>query len=1102
MVVQLVGPPHVERETWVEARQHIDARLAFTSRAAREFWSEKLEERYRTVKRSRFVYADTIGCSRAILPQHRRHDQHFHRLFDPFLGSLQRTLEHELCSEVGEMHPQGMCFCVTKCCGLGDRACMVLAPDEEARSAYLNRLLPAGDSARLVFVLLSGVGNASSPPLSFVIRVVLDVTTDRDSGHRQFYLRLRGNPSLDNRNLPYAVAGACVNTWIDLVSSQPTKAYVWWAPGHEDTYNMWGPLSSIVAKARGRHRLTFELPAALQFAFSSSSSVECTTHPSRGSTPAAIPGELAGVSRTLAPEQRECLRYLFNSPDTVALLSGPGGTGKSLIARVLILARILTRRQRGHVVLTAARWRCVCSQTADLVKLATEVGMRLNPVCAKLYDATVHISDSAHLFLCAAPAPVLAGCHQVPDMELSILRLLSSCGTAGARPSGRALPALLLPLAAAGIEPGQEWLKVCEECHQEGVAGTRGTVFCSSCLRPVEESAGFSGDWAWRAWWPLQTHAANRNIGWAVADAVREPLRRLSTWCADTLRTMPSRGYRRDDAEELGGLFQRLAFALLRRLANGRWRRTIRGGRMLDSRTTHALVALRHAYTLDHPSQLTRCRVWISSATGFMTGSFWSTALTSVLSLLPASGSVFLGILDEAASVSCDSFLPGWLRLWSLASYAHVRFSVQLVLAGDTQQVLAGHANPGGRPPNIVDYLRYTQSAWARSFPSSLGIFREFAMLRTYRYQHWLQSHTISCGMYRGRLSLTPRPTDGGPVRQDWVSMFHMRAFDSRGTNTHRVGTSRVNLAEAFRVAVYVRLLVETHFVAPGDVAVIAMYKAQAEALQSMLPDGVEVGTVDSFQGRENLHVAVSSTTARSQDTGQALWSHTRSNGRANVALGRGIASTALFIDTGTLPNSVKAGGLLRLFVDDMRKVGAVWHGPVARAFDLARVRPTEEFLKHELADPKVQALDPPPPAFLASHDGPCSIRGTARAPAQRAPARVTALVVSGFDPRPSDEGFAIAYGAAKSSDPWMEFLSEPVGEGGDQKCEGLRVQLGAAARVGVVVATGVHKKKKGGTIRLVVVMWCEDTLTTLTAFRGNHHKHLTILPSVAGATQ
>jgi DNA polymerase alpha-associated DNA helicase A len=92
---------------------------------------------------------------------------------------------------------------------------------------------------------------------------------------------------------------------------------------------------------------------------------------------------------------------------------------------------------------------------------------------------------------------------------------------------------------------------------------------------------------------------------------------------------------------------------------------------------------------------------------------------------------------------------------------------------------------------------------------------------------------------------------------------FSEKAEDESGDQVHKstlLGDSKSNDMEAAVVAMHVRNLVEAG-VKDEDIAVITPYNAQVALLSSMLSEkypGIELGSVDGFQGREKEAVVVS----------------------------------------------------------------------------------------------------------------------------------------------------------------------------------------------------------------------------------------------------
>jgi ATP-dependent RNA/DNA helicase IGHMBP2 len=137
------------------------------------------------------------------------------------------------------------------------------------------------------------------------------------------------------------------------------------------------------------------------------------------------------------------------------------------------------------------------------------------------------------------------------------------------------------------------------------------------------------------------------------------------------------------------------------------------------------------------------------------------------------------------------------------------------------------------------------------------------------------------------------------------------------------IDPSTFNSGNAERVAAEVRRVL-SRGVAPTDVAVIAAYSAQARRLRDLLKveraNGVEVGTVDGFQGREKEVVVVD--LVRSNDSGElGFLSNTR---RMNVALTRARRFLLVVADSATLGNHPYYAQLLS-YIDELDAHGSAW---------------------------------------------------------------------------------------------------------------------------------------------------------------------------------
>ncbi len=131
------------------------------------------------------------------------------------------------------------------------------------------------------------------------------------------------------------------------------------------------------------------------------------------------------------------------------------------------------------------------------------------------------------------------------------------------------------------------------------------------------------------------------------------------------------------------------------------------------------------------------------------------------------------------------------------------------------------------------------------------------------------------------------------------------------------------NPGHAARVAAEVRRLLSRP-VAPGDVAVIAAYDAQVRLLREHLAveraAGLEVGTVDGFQGREKEAIVVD--LVRSNELGEiGFLADTR---RVNVALTRARRFLLIVADSATLGGHPYYGALLEA-IDRLDAHGSAW---------------------------------------------------------------------------------------------------------------------------------------------------------------------------------
>ena len=179
------------------------------------------------------------------------------------------------------------------------------------------------------------------------------------------------------------------------------------------------------------------------------------------------------------------------------------------------------------------------------------------------------------------------------------------------------------------------------------------------------------------------------------------------------------------------------------------------------------------------------------------------------------------------------------------------------VLAGDQHQL----------PPTVIDDQAARAGLGTTFFERIIAAAPEAA--RMLRVQHRMHADIMaypSRSKYAGRLEAAAAVAAHGladlGVAGDALRPGALVFLDSAGKGwleeRGEDGGSVRNPGQAARVAAEVRRLVGRGL-APADIAVIAPYRAQVDLLRALLGDldGLEVATVDGFQGREREAVVV-----------------------------------------------------------------------------------------------------------------------------------------------------------------------------------------------------------------------------------------------------
>jgi uncharacterized protein len=206
-----------------------------------------------------------------------------------------------------------------------------------------------------------------------------------------------------------------------------------------------------------------------------------------------------------------------------------------------------------------------------------------------------------------------------------------------------------------------------------------------------------------------------------------------------------------------------------------------------------------------------------------------------------------------------------------------------LVLLGDPQQL--PHVSQGVHPDGAGESVLTHLLDGAHTVDPVRGLFLE----RTWRM------HPVICGFvsdtfYGGRL--TPHE---GCARQS-VSSDGWSGAGLRFLPVEHEGNGQRSTEEAVAVAREVETLLhggslttfegERRPIEPRDILVVAPFNMQVRCLRERLPAGVEVGTVDKFQGREGAVVFFSMASSSGEDVPRGL-EFLFSPNRLNVAISR-----------------------------------------------------------------------------------------------------------------------------------------------------------------------------------------------------------------------
>ena len=236
-----------------------------------------------------------------------------------------------------------------------------------------------------------------------------------------------------------------------------------------------------------------------------------------------------------------------------------------------------------------------------------------------------------------------------------------------------------------------------------------------------------------------------------------------------------------------------------------------------------------------------------------------------------------------------------------------------VVLLGDPQQLphVTQGIHPGGAGVSVLEHLLGDELTVA----PDRGLFLE---------QTW-RMHPDVCAFISG-LAYDARLRAHPDCSRQRVDAPGLSGTGLRYLAVEHTGNAQQSVEEAAAIASEVRRLLDsgtftdrsgiTRALTPSDILVVAPYNMQVHALLNVLPAGVDVGTVDKFQGREAPVVFFSLATSSGEDIPRGL-EFLFSRNRLNVAVSRAKALAVLVCSPRLLETRCRT-------VEQMRLVNAL----------------------------------------------------------------------------------------------------------------------------------------------------------------------------------
>lgn len=275
------------------------------------------------------------------------------------------------------------------------------------------------------------------------------------------------------------------------------------------------------------------------------------------------------------------------------------------------------------------------------------------------------------------------------------------------------------------------------------------------------------------------------------------------------------------------------------------------------------------------------------------------------------SGAIDLLLVDEAGQMSLADVV------------AIARSARNLVLFGDPMQLAqpTKGTHPGMAGLSALEHL----CAGSATVPEDAGLLLDVS---------W-RMHPAICGfiseqMYDGRLS--PRlecsaltVADGPLVSGAGLRWMPINHSDNRTSSMEEV-LAVAALCDAALGRQWTDATGATRTVDPADILVVTPYNAQANLIRQRVPNGVQVGTVDMFQGREAAIVVVSLAASALEDIPRGI-DFLLSKNRLNVAISRAkalcvvVASPALLTAHCTTLSQIRLVNTLCRYVESAVRV-------------------------------------------------------------------------------------------------------------------------------------------------------------------------------------